>query len=1120
MCAYRLERSEIYSCDNSGKCFQLFLPNQAHIGLGNQHTAKAFKALGIIESMSYFQMNAFSVVASSFRTINGFVHEESLTKHSSVAYTCPAQTSKSWEILHKFTCRDIFKEFTTTETCYLLSQRCDLANLQFCGLDPDIKYEGGSCGFICPTKFGEHTVLPNMVRCNGMTNCIDNSDEANCNTLGAESGLIACYYDENILVPTSSPPYCDESYYECGGGYHFKDEIDCNHETGKFVTTALPPKLAFWWAHPNYVCNSDTKFYMGEDCFDTSNGGINCTQIGRQATIYVPPFRMCTNPVISRNTPNDFRLCEGWREQMNCPVNKKNIALQCNVEGVDPNTKLTKYLVCNRGVSCTDGLDEKCETVTHNCRIHRHKICDGVRDCDFGEDEYRCDAFFTTVLCVRRLQGEFDVPYRFPILRTWVMDGVEDCLEGEDENLENWNKCEYTYMDPRMRKMVGITDYIDRQEKCKNYYIPKRSTELIALDQLCDNIESFVGETELCRISRNLTGISSNFVHGEDIVSVAPCVLGLDRNIKSMYNCELFTNNFDVGIWGLPQKSWFIEKRQKECKFLYAARYVMTSCLGLCIENITCPIKLLPTTACSKNPQNSATAVNLLSRYDTKRGDGVKLRIMKDRNYANDFFQCSNGRCVPFEKICNLADDCGDESDEKDCYNQYICKNSSERISLDKVCDKKVHCGDFSDECNERCSMRVIQSSHLRNYGWFIGVSSTFINFLVIIKSSDRLYNLEKHRSYFRDTLLVTLIAFGDLMVGVYLLLISIADNIIGNKYCFQRFEWLGSIHCKLLGILSTVGSQVSLFTMATLSVYRVYTIKNVMGSNFIGFHSKLVCSLIIILIILTSLIMSIAPIISVFEDYFINGLYYNDNTLFRGMVNKRAHASILQAHFGSANSGILETFSWKKIRGLVEQMFTKEPKNVKGTGIGFYGNAGVCLFKYFVKASDPQRAFSLATLFVNFLCFIIITFAYISVMVLTMFSSVSSSRSSYNKSLQRKISLIILSDAICWIPFIILGALNYLDVIDADEYYEFCSIVILPTNSLINPLIYHFNISRCHHKLTTIISTIRTTIMETSRANRTESHMKVSSAIRNEAAIQEAEQPTPSFYNVAEAEM
>ena len=63
------------------------------------------------------------------------------------------------------------------------------------------------------------------------------------------------------------------------------------------------------------------------------------------------------------------------------------------------------------------------------------------------------------------------------------------------------------------------------------------------------------------------------------------------------------------------------------------------------------------------------------------------------------------------------------------------------------------------------------------------------------------------------------------------------------------------------------------------------------------------------------------------------------------------------------------------------------------------------------------------------------------------------------NETLQRKISVIIVTDFLCWVPFIIISAFHNFKVIDATTWYANFTMLVLPLNSVINPLIYEDSI-------------------------------------------------------------
>ena len=1035
-------------------------------------------------------MRPSSVASESscrYENVNGFLKRKCETEKKNEVYSCPGNDTDFWQIQHKFVCREVFPiNWWTQDVCYILSKSCNEPQnsaVQMCGLGDNLKLESSSniCGYICPTKASKYTVFPHYVRCDNKIDCIDFSDEASCPSIDENSDKYEnCSFDAKIKVRKDiTPPRCDESYLECGGGFHFNDELNCNHETGKQVSEGRPvtPYLKSWWLHPNYICDLDTLFYNGSDCYRNESNpstGIFCDKIDTGIKLYVPNIKMCTNPKLSENS-NDIRFCKDWKEQMNCTLNQKRVALSCHPVGFQGLTTITEYLICGRGENCEDGIDEACRNISYNCQLHRHRICDGIKDCSYNEDEVNCPKQVTKYFkCKRKLHRKGIQSGSEYILTSWIMDGKQDCVDGKDEQESQWRNCSYSEGD-NIR-----TIYIEKEEKCKNFYKMAETAKLLNQRELCDNIQSFSQESKLCEVSRGFIETKTIINLKNDIRYLAPCLDGLDILHASCSNSVIDKDRY---IWGVEAFEWRVNRIGYDCKWLYGSLYNVIACLGLCKEKIPCSIIAVPGNTCFKDLHIATTTVRTEGPQT-----GQVLKVRYGDYITNDLFECGNGNCVPSNLVCNLADDCGDESDENVslCRNQFVCTNSDERLTLDKVCNGVVDCIDTSDECNSECKpLNIINNKQLKNFAWIIGISSIIINMLVISKSIFKLKNMDPTSLKFRDTFLVTLIAIGDFLVGLYLLFIAVADSVYGDEYCTQRFLWLGSLECQVLGIVSSIGSQISLFTMTALSIFRLQRICRLVASNTLSLRSYSVSIFSVILILSLSALISILPNFPILEDYFINGLNYPDVTLFIGNVNKPMHLGIIQEHYGRIRSIDL-SITWRNIRLLVQKMFSDEPTPVKSQGIGFYGNAGVCLFKYFVTSTDPQRYFSLAILLVNVCCFFVIMVAYGAVLIIS--TNVSITRSNdFSSTLQRKITLIILSDGLCWIPFIALGLGNFFNLMDATSYYEFCSIVILPINSLINPVIYHSEFRvywrKLKHVMTNPNSSLITRIYDASTA-------------------------------------
>jgi heme/copper-type cytochrome/quinol oxidase subunit 2 len=158
--------------------------------------------------------------------------------------------------------------------------------------------------------------------------------------------------------------------------------------------------------------------------------------------------------------------------------------------------------------------------------------------------------------------------------------------------------------------------------------------------------------------------------------------------------------------------------------------------------------------------------------------------------------------------------------------------------------------------------------------------------------------------------------------------------------------------------------------------------------------------------------------------------------------------------------------------------MFSHQYGELEGSAVHFYGNDGVCLFKYFVRSDDARRSRQTldgvadisddkgdlivwVMLGINLACFVLITVCYVLLNIKVRKSAQKSGtdnspkRKRENKDIQNRITLIVVTDFLCWIPFIIISGLHNLKVFDATRWYASFAMIVLPLNSVINPLLY-----------------------------------------------------------------
>ena len=207
--------------------------------------------------------------------------------------------------------------------------------------------------------------------------------------------------------------------------------------------------------------------------------------------------------------------------------------------------------------------------------------------------------------------------------------------------------------------------------------------------------------------------------------------------------------------------------------------------------------------------------------------------------------------------------------------------------------------------------------------------------------------------------------------------------------------------------------------------------------------------------------------------------MYYEPDEhyrLFVGFPNKVRHLRILRSYLNTTN--LTAELSWREIGEKVNNMFSKQYGTATRRPVHFYGNDGVCLFRFFIPSDDARRsrntldnksqitdskgdAVLWLILVISLLCFIVMSICYSVIMIKNVVSARRSGqitnpeRLKEHKNMQNKISLIIMTDFLCWVPFIIVCILHNLGNLDATKWYVNFAMAVLPLNSFINPLIY-----------------------------------------------------------------
>ena len=847
--------------------------------------------------------------------------------------------------------------------------------------------------------------------------------------------------DTTVTLPTGVKARPSEICNDICDVYRCEDEALCNEfQYGIYCINWE----GFSYVSPGAICDgyAECNGREDEDCTVTTNTAASCTHHDTKKIVPVYNYTRCSSKTYCRKQ-------EIASDQTNCS-DPTRVALTCDINGYQ--STVSKYILCSSdGITvCDDGIDSNCFR-TKICTIHKHLLCDENVDCsDMSDENHEICSSKTIETCKRRVGGKKELP--IPI--SWLRDGVWDCMDGIDETAD-WLKCGQ-----------GKTSRLKSrsEEKCENVFVcrtGKPGYEL--LRNLCDGLENCGNENKVCSVSGHSKTLTTTVVTSDKGLSkrLAFCFKGLNSLQLLISPCLSEKFIYPHGdVFGVDTKtSVMIPNDKQSCDHIYGEQYLYTSCTGRCIES-SCPLRNTPRYEYCPNQFSNRVGTIVNNEYL------IFLTKSFGTLYTNRYFICENKiSCIDFSKVCDLVADCEDGSDENQCTNHFKCNSSGKLLPKTKKCDGFIDCADLSDECNDFCSKEILDGYLMKGISWLIGFLAVVANLIIIGKSLKALRKCKTTAALINRWLIIS-IALGDFLIGCYLFIISTYDAIIFRKgYCERQINWITSLECSIIGVFSTIGSQISLFSMTGLSLVRMHGIRNSMSiPGEVNLIKSLKIAAAMLFLVMISATIAVVPILGNFQDFFVNGVRFSEGLkIFIGTPNKETLQEVIQAYYGRTRDG---TLSWETLTNMVKDMFSHDfdyedlTKTVEK--VEFYGNDGVCLFKYFVHNNDPQRNFVWSILSLNFVCFLFISISYFIIGILSRRSSKSLASSQNkrqidkrNNRMNRRIAFIITTDFLCWVPFIVICVLHSLEVLDATPWYSLFSMVILPINSVINPLLY-----------------------------------------------------------------
>ncbi|XP_061934438.1 basement membrane-specific heparan sulfate proteoglycan core protein isoform X23 [Apis cerana] len=318
----------------------------------------------------------------------------------------------------------------------------------------------------------------------------------------------------------------------------------------------------------------------------------------------------------------------------------KEIKKEEDVEGV----KLSKCRADDT-VRCSDES-------RYICSVQK---CDGVKDCDDGDDEVGCPHPGCS-------PGEFACDVSRCILASHRCNFIKECDDGSDEHDCSYPACTASQFKCRNEQCVdssarcnGVNDCFDHSDElncpCGKDQFECTPGVCISNSKQCDGVMDCNNgkDEENCRKIIRCRSDEFECLDGSCVSQTARCDGRSDcRDRSDEYNCTVTTCSGDQ-FRCLDGTCISIDKR--------------------CNQNIDC-----------RNGED-----------EKQCGCGATE------------FRCTDGRCIGYELQCNGVEECSDGSDERDCERectptQFKCITGNKCIEGIYRCDGQPDCPDQSDE--------------------------------------------------------------------------------------------------------------------------------------------------------------------------------------------------------------------------------------------------------------------------------------------------------------------------------------------------------------------------------------------------------------------------------------